>query len=36
MKIKRLSKKLENKNNEFFIIKAVHEFHVYKLKLFTN
>ena len=36
MKIKRSSKKLENKNNEFFIVKVVHEFHVYKLKLLFN
>ena len=36
MKIKRSSKKLEDKNDEFFIVKAVHEFHVYELKLFTN
>ena len=36
MKIKRSSKKFENKNDKFFIIKVVHEFHVYKLKLFIN
>ena len=36
MKIKRSSKKLENKNNEPFIVKAVHEFHVYELKLFFD
>ena len=36
IKIKRSSKKFENKNNEFFIVKAVYEFHVYKLKLFIN
>ena len=36
IKIKRLSKKFENKNDEFFIIKIVHKFHVYKLKLFIN
>ena len=36
MKIKRSSKKLENKNDESFIIKVIHEFHVYELKLFTN
>ena len=36
MKIKRSSKKFENKNNEFFIVKIVYEFHVYELKLFFN
>ena len=36
IKIKRSNKKFENKNDELFIIKVVHEFHVYKLKLFTN
>ena len=36
MRIKRPSKKLENKNDEPFTIKAVHEFHVYELKLFTD
>ena len=36
MKIKRSSKKLENKNDKSFIVKVIHEFHVYKLKLFTN
>ena len=36
IKIKRSNKKFENKNNKPFIVKAVYEFHVYKLKLFTN
>ena len=36
MRIKRSSKKLENKNDELFIIKVVHEFHVYELKLFID
>ena len=36
MRIKRSSKKLGNKNDEPFIIKAVHGFHVYELELFTN
>ena len=36
MKIKRSSKKLENRNDESFIIKVVHEYHVYELELFTN
>ena len=36
MRIKRPSKKLENKNDEPFIIKVVHEFHVYELELFTD
>ena len=36
MKIKRSSKKFENKNDELFIIKVVYEFHVYELELFTN
>ena len=36
MKIKRLNKKFENKNDEFFIVKVVYKFHVYELKLFTN
>ena len=36
MKIKRSNKKLENKNDEFFIVKVVYEFHVYELKLFIN
>ena len=36
MKIKRSSKKFENKNDESFIVKVVYEFHVYELKLFTN
>ena len=36
MRIKRSSKKLEDKNDEFFIVKAVYEFHVYELKLFTD
>ena len=36
MKIKHSSKKLENKNDEFFIVKVVYEFHVYELKLFFD
>ena len=36
MKIKRSSKKFENKNDELFIIKVVYKFHVYELKLFTD
>ena len=36
MKIKRSNKKFKNKNNEFFIVKVVYEFHVYELKLFFN
>ena len=36
MKIQRSNKKPENKNNEFFIIKIVYEFHVNKVKLFIN
>ena len=36
MKIKRSNKKFKNKNNEFFIVKVVYEFHVYELKLFFD
>ena len=36
MKIKRSNKKFENKNDEFFIVKVVYEFHVYELKLFFD
>ena len=36
MRIKRSSKKLKNKNDEPFIIKVVHEFHVYELELLTD
>ena len=36
MKIKRSNKKIENKNNEFFIVKIVYKFHVYELKLFFD
>ena len=36
MKIKHLNKKLKNKNNDLFLIKIIHEFYTYKLKLFEN
>ena len=36
MRTKRFNKKLNDKNDESFFIKAVHDFHVYELELFVD